>query len=42
MLYGSSNGLSATSQIPDQFWMQDTTDVNDLSEEDDNFGSSLG
>ncbi len=41
VLYGSSNGLSATSPRPDQIWTQSTTDVNDLAETDDFFGSSL-
>ncbi len=41
VLYGSSNGLSATSPRPDQFWTQSTTDVNDLAEAGDNFGASL-
>jgi hypothetical protein len=41
VLYGSSNGLSATSPRPDQFWTQDSPDVNDVPEEGDLFGSSL-
>jgi FG-GAP repeat protein len=41
VIYGSSNGLSATSPLPDQFWTQSTTDVNDVSESEDTFGSSL-
>ena len=41
VLYGSSNGLSATSSRPDQFWTQDSPDVNDVPEEGDLFGSSL-
>jgi hypothetical protein len=41
ILYGSSNGLSATSPRPDQFWTQDSPDVNDVPEEGDLFGSSL-
>jgi hypothetical protein len=41
VLYGSSSGLSATSPRPDQFWTQDTPDVNDVSEVEDEFGSSL-
>jgi hypothetical protein len=41
VLYGSSKGLSATSPIPDQFWMQDSTNVTDFAEEDDLFGLSL-
>ena len=41
VLYGSSNGLSATSPRSDQFWTQDSPDVNDVPEEGDLFGSSL-
>ena len=41
VLYGSSSGLSATSPKPDQFWTQDSTDVNDVSEVADEFGRSL-
>jgi hypothetical protein len=41
VLYGSSAGLSASSPRPDQFWTQDTADVNDVSEEGDAFGRSL-
>jgi FG-GAP repeat len=41
ILYGSSNGLSATSPTPDQFWTQDSPHVNDVPEEGDLFGSSL-
>ena len=41
VIYGSSNGLSATSPRPDQFWTQNSTDVNDLSESGDFFGNSL-
>jgi FG-GAP repeat len=41
VLYGSSNGLSATSPRPDQFWTQSTPDVNDVSEAGDLFGDSL-
>ncbi len=42
VLYGSSNGLSATSPRPDQFWTQNTADVNDVSEAGDEFGSAFG
>ncbi len=42
ILYGSSNGLSATSPRPDQFWTQSTTDVNDLAEPNDSFGAFSG
>ena len=41
VLYGSSSGLSATSPRSDQFWTQDSADVNDLSESTDSFGWSL-
>ena len=41
VLYGSSSGLSATSPLADQFWTQDSTNVNDLAEVDDFFGSSV-
>jgi len=41
VLYGSSNGLSATSPLPDQFWTQNSANVNDASEQDDGFGDSL-
>jgi hypothetical protein len=41
VLYGSSNGLSATSPRSDQFWTQNSADINDASEVDDTFGSSL-
>jgi hypothetical protein len=41
ILYGSSNGLSATSPTPDQFWTQDSSEVNDVPEEGDLFGSTL-
>ena len=41
VLYGSSSGLSATSPIADQFWTQDSTNVNDVAEQGDAFGSFL-
>jgi FG-GAP repeat len=41
VIYGSSNGLSATSPLPDQFWTQESTNVNDLAEEGDIFGNAL-
>ncbi|HTH23048.1 MAG TPA: FG-GAP repeat protein [Nitrososphaeraceae archaeon] len=41
VIYGSSSGLSATSPTADQFWTQDSTNVNDLAEGDDFFGSSV-
>lgn len=40
VIYGSAAGLSATT-VPDQFWNQDVTDVEDLGETDDFFGLSL-
>jgi hypothetical protein len=40
VIYGSLNGLS-TSQRPDQFWTQESTDVDGDAELDENFGSSL-
>ena len=42
VLYGSSKGLSATSPIANQFWTQDSTNVNDVAEEFDHFGWPLG
>jgi len=41
VIYGSSNGLSTTSTISGQSWTQDTAEVDDRSEDDDNFGESL-
>jgi hypothetical protein len=41
ILYGSASGLSATSPIADQFWTQDSTNVNDVAEQDDEFGVFL-
>jgi hypothetical protein len=41
VIYGSSGGLSATSPRPDQFWTQDSADVNNIAEVGDFFGSSL-
>jgi hypothetical protein len=41
VIYGSSSGLSATSPRADQFWTQDTTDINDVTESEDQFGYSL-
>jgi hypothetical protein len=40
VIYGSSSGLSAT-VTPDQFWYQDTTNVEGAAEQDDHFGSAL-
>jgi FG-GAP repeat len=42
VIYGSSSGLSATSPRSDQFWTQDSADVNDASETGDEFGTALG
>jgi hypothetical protein len=42
LLYGSSKGLSGTSPIANQFWTQDSTNVNDVAEEFDHFGWPLG
>jgi len=41
VIYGSSSGLSATSPRADQFWTQDSPNVNDRAEESDQFGASL-
>ena len=41
VLYGSSKGLSGTSPIANQFWTQDSTNVNDVAEEFDHFGWPL-
>ena len=32
VIYGSPNGLSATSPKPDQFWTQDTGGIEDVAE----------
>jgi len=42
VIYGSSSGLSATAKLPDQFWTQDSTGVDDASEFADKFGTTLG
>jgi FG-GAP repeat len=42
VIYGSSSGLSATTLRPDQFWTQNTADVDDAAEAGDFFGFSLG
>jgi len=42
VIYGSSGGLSATSPLPDQFWTQDSPDINDHPDQNDFFGDSLG
>jgi hypothetical protein len=41
VIYGSSSGLSATSPRADQFWTQDSTNIEDTAEQDDGFGTSL-
>jgi hypothetical protein len=41
VIYGSSSGLSATTLRPDQFWTQNTADVDDAAEDSDIFGYSL-
>jgi hypothetical protein len=41
IFYGSSKGLSGTSPIANQFWTQDSTNVNDVAEEFDHFGWPL-
>jgi hypothetical protein len=40
-IYGSSGGLSNIAVLPDQFWTQDSKDVEDDAENDDYFGWSL-
>jgi FG-GAP repeat len=42
VIYGSSNGLSATSPTPDQFLVQGNAGVDDAAEDSDLFGFSLG
>ena len=41
VIYGSSGGLSATSPRADQFWTQDSTDINDHADQFDDFGFSI-
>jgi hypothetical protein len=41
VIYGSGGGLSATVAAPDQFWTQDSPDVEDAAEQADSFGRSL-
>jgi len=41
VLYGSSSGLSATSPLADQFWTQNTANVNDAAESGDTYGQVL-
>ena len=40
VIYGSAGGLSATA-TPDQFWGQDTPNVEDAAEASDYFGGAL-
>ena len=42
VIYGSSSGLSATSAHADQFWTQDSANINDSAEIEDLFALSLG
>jgi hypothetical protein len=35
VIYGSSGGLNATAILPDQFWTQDSPDVEDFAEAND-------
>ena len=41
VIYGSATGLSATNPRSDQFWNQDTPDVDDIAEKGDSFGRAL-
>ena len=41
VIYGSSNGLSATSAHADQFWTQENVDIDDSAEASDQFGQFL-
>jgi len=41
VIYGSASGLSATATLPDQFWSQDSVDVQETAETGDLFGSAL-
>ena len=41
VIYGSSSGLSATLAHADQFWTQDSTNIDDSAETSDGFGNSL-
>ena len=41
VIYGSASGLSATAARPDQFWTQNTPDVEDDAEPLDRFGTAL-
>ena len=41
VIYGSSNGLSATLAHADQFWTQENVDIDDSAEASDQFGQFL-
>jgi hypothetical protein len=41
VIYGSSLGLSATSPIADQLWMQGDNGIDEVAEKNENFGWSL-
>jgi hypothetical protein len=41
VIYGSASGLSATATLPDQFWSQDSVDIQETAEAGDVFGSAL-
>ena len=41
VIYGSSSGLSATSPVADQLWMQGVGGIDEFGEERDSFGGSL-
>ena len=41
VIYGSSNGLSATLAHADQFWTQDSTNIDNQAEQSDFFGFGL-
>ena len=41
VIYGSASGLSATAAVADQFWTQDSPNIEDTAEVIDGFGSTL-
>ena len=41
VIYGSSVGLSATAVLADQFWTQNSTDIEDDAETEDYLGNSI-
>ncbi|AIF82779.1 FG-GAP repeat protein [Candidatus Nitrososphaera evergladensis SR1] len=41
VIYGSEDGLSATSPVSNQFWNQDSTSIADTAETQDSFGTSV-